>query len=386
VRIPSVAVANSIALTVQFQGLANVAGDRAAVVKWASPTIGSTAGTYVEFVGGSWTTIAGNLGMSVWATGLSLGYDGFPSYTGAYFPSPNEYGDDVSLENPHRRLTQLELAYYGDINVPVGDESATVRIYNRDPITYEPVGAALFTTTVPVLDDFNTITVNPNVTVQEDFIYTVEFNNMAAVAGDQAGLTTADPPVAGWSDDYFWAFEGNPDWQAYLLSGGFVANYRARVTMAAATDIVPTSGTVAPGGTISGSFSNLAADDASYWVTRPGVVLVSSNPPNVITCGYTSPILNPNELRVIYDGKTSSSVGLEIQLNLTGTANWETVEALRPGTTVDQYIECSLIGGLTRFINQTTGAVSARVRFRAIGAILVYPWTQSCDQLILRVY
>jgi hypothetical protein len=127
------------------------------------------------------------------------------NYTGLYYYSPNEFGDqlDLATSNTNRYLGKFSFGYYLSEQA-TGKEKVKLRFYMNDG----PKGApksVLFEvpTLIPLSKGFNSAVIeNVPVLLPDTFTWTVEFVGMTDKV--VAGLLIYHPPTVGFSLDDFW--------------------------------------------------------------------------------------------------------------------------------------------------------------------------------------
>lgn len=147
---------------------------------------------------------------------------------GSYFHTLNEYGDKVTLAAGSRNLTSFTFAYYADLTTGENDETVKVRLYDATGSNGGPGNLLWQSGDMPIRDGLwnKTVVIPGGITVPDEIIFTVEFKNMANIAGDRAGLILSNPPSRGSSADNFWMFDTGA-WGEYFFGGNPVANFQA---------------------------------------------------------------------------------------------------------------------------------------------------------------
>jgi hypothetical protein len=141
--------------------------------------------------------------------------------------------------------------------------------------------------------------------------------------------------------------------------------------------------TPGPGIVLAGDIRSSFEDDGLRLETRPGVVLNSSLPPVVVAMKFTSPVLAPSTLSAVVEGNGTTPLTVEVQFKRAGTSTWDTIGATAAFTSSDAEITRSVSASTTTYIDQTTGEVDVRVRAKASGAVLLYPWRLRLDRVWL---
>jgi hypothetical protein len=185
------------------------------------------------------------------------------------------------------------------------------------------------------------------------------------------------PGAAGIVDA--WAGGGTPggDYQIFLTGAQFAQS--STLTM------VPHMFVIGPGAFVSGGVSELAVSDNLYLVARPGVVLTSSQDPLAVTCEAYSVGNNPSMLRMLIESRSSApNVRQIVECRNFSTSSWTLVDTttIATGANPDTVITPNVPNPSQHFQNDLLMRV--RVRYRAMGAILVYPWQVSIDEIAWR--
>ncbi|MGV3771591.1 MAG: hypothetical protein ACO1QB_01730 [Verrucomicrobiales bacterium] len=138
-------------------------------------------------------------------------YDNSESNQPTYYPSTNEYGDQITVKEGEWTLTNFEIGYFGNIATKQGDERGRLRFYYND-------GTEGSSTNFPktLFYDSGFFSLNSSWQTVEakglsipllhnTFTWTIEFTGLSGQAGDRAGLISYDPPSVGSSDNNsFW--------------------------------------------------------------------------------------------------------------------------------------------------------------------------------------
>jgi hypothetical protein len=157
------------------------------------------------------------------------------------------FGDEISLAGTARQVTQVVIAYFGDISTTATD-SVTLRLYANDGVSLPNVNAPRPNSLLWQSDPFkispgaNQITFPvPNIVVPNTLTWAVQFSGITGVSGNNAGLLIANPPTVGatlnngvvGSYNDFW-IQTDPtkadSWALYQLNGGSLpANFYVSV-------------------------------------------------------------------------------------------------------------------------------------------------------------
>jgi hypothetical protein len=132
-----------------------------------------------------------------------------------FFPSLQEYGDEINLKAPPPGaswiLTDLYVECFGDFT-PEGDEKGRLRIYNNDgPGRYASPGTILYDSgEFPIEMGFQTrVFSGLGFAIPTDLTWTIQFSGLRGVQGDQAGLLLRPTPTVGHSFKDFWIKNAN---------------------------------------------------------------------------------------------------------------------------------------------------------------------------------
>jgi PEP-CTERM motif len=158
-----------------------------------------------------------------------------------------EYGDEIKLTGTERFVTQFIVGYFGDFST--GSPTGTVRIYANDgtdaitgPQTaLRPKTLLWESAPLALLANNQELVLSPNITVPDNFTWSIKFDGLANVVGNGAALSVVNPVTIGGvlangaigSYNDFWIKNGSSDesWALNILAGGSLpANYYARVT------------------------------------------------------------------------------------------------------------------------------------------------------------
>jgi hypothetical protein len=148
---------------------------------------------------------------------------------------------------------------------------------------------------------------------------------------------------------------------------------------------VPNEVTIQPGNPGGAADARLLYEDDSQRLdARPGVVLTSSQPPLVFNLKFTAPKKNPALLRLTIDGHATAPIARTVEFKRAGTTTYDTIgstENLAINTDAEASVSTST--SPSQYVDQATGLVEARIRCRAAGAVLIYPWRVRLDKVWL---
>jgi hypothetical protein len=147
-----------------------------------------------------------------------------------FFPSLNEFGDEIRLDGTSRVVQEFIFEYYGEFTGSV-NPTARVRFYKNDgPGQFPEPGTLLYDSgDFPIDSGLNHHRLSGiAIDVPDNFTWTVEFKGLSGVDGEQAGLLFRDPPSIGESFDDFWMRTSN-GWALFQSGSELVSNFGARV-------------------------------------------------------------------------------------------------------------------------------------------------------------
>jgi outer membrane protein assembly factor BamB len=146
----------------------------------------------------------------------------------------------------------------------------------------------------------------------------------------------------------------------------------------------PTSFTVQPGTIVSGGLPQLLSSDDQRLVMKPGVVLISSQRPLVVTLEGAVPSGNYGSLRMTLESRsTSANIRQWVEFYNFTSGRWDQVHTA-PTTIVDAQVNIPA-QTIAPYMEAGTRRVRARVSYKAEGPVLQYPWTVSIDQAVWNV-
>ena len=145
--------------------------------------------------------------------------------------------------------------------------------------------------------------------------------------------------------------------------------------------VLPTSYNLVRGQFASGNLQSLAYVDSDAFTVRTGPVLNSTEAPIQVEFSAQSNILNPTAFTFTGTSKVSTG-NLEQKIYLFNfqTSAYELVDTRAAGTSNSTYT-VSASGSMSRFVNQTTKQIKAKLSVYAVGPILSYPYQTSIDSI-----
>lgn len=162
-------------------------------------------------------------------------YDNFANTLVSFVSRPEEFGDEIRFAGSARVITAMTFEVVGERDLP-SEARAVFRIYrNNGPIPAPPdpaiptPGELLYEShPIPLLPGIQTLRITDiDVPVPNVVVWTVEFLNTPALAGERAGLQVYFPPTVGRTFRDYWVRD--PDsFRLYLLGDGLPAAFGAR--------------------------------------------------------------------------------------------------------------------------------------------------------------
>jgi hypothetical protein len=158
-------------------------------------------------------------------------------------PGSMEIGDEITLDDTARVLTNFTFEYWGENSTGDGFDGyveAKVRFYQNDGALassdYPTPGTVLFDSgwfpveatprATLIFEDFHTDAEVPLTRpVPDSFTWTIQFGGLAP--GDSAGVDIFSPPVVGMSYPDYWQLTPDSGW--LLLENSMPMNFAARI-------------------------------------------------------------------------------------------------------------------------------------------------------------
>lgn len=168
-------------------------------------------------------------------------------------------------------------------------------------------------------------------------------------------------------------FSADERWYVYGLDTGSFATAKSPF----AVDVE--SATLVRGTTASGGMSSLAERDENYWRIKPGIVFSSGQAPIQLVIEGTAPASTASRLTFgVVAGASASALSQEIELFDFQANAWQVVDT-RMSSTGDQVVTFQETNA-SRFVQAGTRAVRARISWKQVAPLLVYPWQVRIDQ------
>jgi WD40 repeat protein len=240
-------------------------------------------------------------------------------------------------------------------------EDGTIRAW--DPTT----GSLLWSRNSP--GDVESLAINP----KGDVALTGEVGNMRFFrVSDGAELKQYDDGIPNAVNAL--TFSADEKWYAYGLDSGTFATAKSPFYGPV------TSATLVRGVTVSGGLNALAECDQVYWQFRPGPTLTSAEPPVRLVMNSTAPAETASRMTFTIVLGASDDI-LEQNLDLFDyQANaWQLVDS-RACFTSDHTVVFEQTTNIERFIRPGTREVRARISWKAIAPVFIYPWQTRVDQ------
>lgn len=177
--------------------------------------------------------------------------------------------------------------------------------------------------------------------------------------------------ITGWSNQG--AGRGGP--YSIILTG---AKFCTQGSML----VTPTSYELIRGTPVSGGLAELAFSDNLYNVVAPGITISSSQDPVEATFSANLTVSNPAELRLLAESRGTSQSLRQIVEVFDWAANaWVIVDSqqLPAGSNPDLALNIDILS-IPNVISPSR-KVSARIRVKATGPVLSFPWRWSGDQV-----
>ncbi len=187
----------------------------------------------------------GVLGAALLATGLSAQaqtnvYNDSGTFSGSYFPSSTEFGDQISYGAAALQggsvttITDFKFEYYSSL-ISTAGKSAQIRFYANTGANGAPGATPVYTSpSFSIGNGFNSVDISGlNIAANANGIgtgmtWTILFSGLTA--GEQAGLNIYETPSNGLSNNDFWQKDNTGAWALKQISGGSPkANFAAQV-------------------------------------------------------------------------------------------------------------------------------------------------------------
>ncbi len=186
-----------------------------------------------------------------------------------------------------------------------------------------------------------------------------------------------------------WVREGVSSWpftlsslHATRMGNVWVGGYSGVIYRRTPPEIVPPDTFSLPrGAVVSGGIGDLLASDDQYLTLRPLLVLSAEEDPIQLVVEGVANRRNPARLYFGIEARSEvAGIRQSIDLFNFATNTWVTVDT-RVASLADSLVDVILTDNPARYVNPTTGRVRARVRWKPVGPVLVYPWLIRVDFL-----
>lgn len=421
IPVPAIVVPDRFTWTASFEGVTGLPFNRAGLCYFGPPTIGTSENwlwrrnndmSPWSYQATAWTngsSAYGSLGVSFYADGPPSPeiFDTTLAETRGFRLIHNEEaGDDVVFEGESRYVVEASVEYVSEVDVPQGDEQARLRIYDR--VSDDPFGAPgsmLYDSGFLSIDaspGARLFSVDPDMELPDDIIWTIEFAGVTQQPGDQIGIRARTGPNPGASVPTFWAKQsgtfsafwfGDPTYDPVTWPNtdeGYnhiIANFSAKFVTGSPFQVIEHSPPpiLTPGVPVSGAPEDLLISDDVRWHLRPGVVFSTAQPPVVMQLKFEAPSATASALRFTVESRaTAGSIGQEIQVWDFVQEAWvslETLNSIAFGGSPDLVKTLDLGDPQSRIGPQNE--VRVRARWRAIGPVFAYPWNVGIDRAYL---
>ncbi|MGI8923404.1 MAG: hypothetical protein ACR2HJ_05090 [Fimbriimonadales bacterium] len=166
----------------------------------------------------------------------------------------------------------------------------------------------------------------------------------------------------------------------YVVGWGFKNTGLYEALMWVSRAIAPTSYSMFRGSVISGNLGSLHNSDNNRLVMRPGAVFSNAEPPIQIILDATAPTSSPSGFSFSLESNASiANAEQKISLYNYVTGQYEVLDT-RLATTSDDTVNVNVTSNTSRFIQPLTMAIRARVSYRALGPVFLYPWLARIDK------
>jgi hypothetical protein len=137
-------------------------------------------------------------------------------------------------------------------------------------------------------------------------------------------------------------------------------------------------------GLMTGGLSHLFFSDDVRLEHRPGPILVSSQAPVEFRVSTNVQLASPTAFSFNVEcSATSTSIRREIALLNHNTGVFDIVSPYAANTTVDSLVTVSANPAL--YIHPLSGLIEARIKHKAFGPVLIYPWRSRHDRVFFRL-
>jgi photosystem II stability/assembly factor-like uncharacterized protein len=192
------------------------------------------------------------------------------------------------------------------------------------------------------------------------------------------------------------SIDGGATWRTWSLPGQYTTPYRIaragdKVYVVGydgdvwkmdlgSSEIAPTQYSMFRGTWESGGVQELSTSNDAYFAAKPGPVLSITEWPASVVIEGVSPVASPSDLRLTLEAKVSTvTLGQRVEFWDYVAGNWVVV-GTSTATRADSVLVTGAVTSPSRFVQAGTGAVKARLSWKATGPVLSYPWRVSIDR------
>ncbi|MBA3727122.1 MAG: hypothetical protein H0W86_11930 [Armatimonadetes bacterium] len=134
------------------------------------------------------------------------------------------------------------------------------------------------------------------------------------------------------------------------------------------------------GSVVNGDLGSLQGRDNNRLVMRPGVVFSSGEAPIQILLNGSLPNDSPSSLGFVLESHASiSNAEQKIWLYNYSTSSYELLDN-RMAATSDDTVTICVRTNASRFVEPVTANVRAKISYKALGPVFIYPWFARIDQ------
>ncbi|MGI8922806.1 MAG: matrixin family metalloprotease [Fimbriimonadales bacterium] len=149
--------------------------------------------------------------------------------------------------------------------------------------------------------------------------------------------------------------------------------------------VVPTSFEMFRGIVLSGGLPELQTSNNQYLAMRPGPVFSNSEYPIQLIARSTTSVHTPSQLRFSVESFVNTgNLNRKLELFNVQTQAYEQID-LQGASQTEGIVEILISSNAGRFVNSTTGAVSAKMSWMATSTTFTYPWIAKVDHIFWRL-
>lgn len=174
---------------------------------------------------------------------------------------------------------------------------------------------------------------------------------------------------------------GFPIATAYRFFVGGIQNVMGidNVNIQPGMRFIPETITEGPGIRLSGDTRHVFESEDQRLVYRPGIVFSTQQAPVQVTMKGTSAVTNPSTLTFTFESSANqANIGQVIELLNVNTNSLEVMDT-HTLTTSDTTTTINVTSNASRFVDQTTRMVTAKISCKAVGPVFSYPWQVRFD-------